>query len=70
MIKSLFTIEDTLYVILFSLDIGKREKIIFQLRRQLIVGMNQVVNVIVFVADLNEVYKFYGRPDILFTRIN
>ncbi|EMA6343395.1 transcription antiterminator [Bacillus cytotoxicus] len=68
--QAAFTIEDTLYVILLSPDIRKREKIIFQLRRQLIVGMNQVVNVIVFVADLNEVYKFYGRPDILFTRIN
>ena len=63
--NSSFVVEDCLYLITFFPDISQLEKITFHLKKELIIGMNQVFKVVLFIADLNEIHQFYGRPAIL-----
>ena len=63
--NSSFVVEDCLYLIAFFPNLSQLEKITFHLKKELIIGMNQVFKVVLFIADLNEIHQFYGRPAIL-----
>ncbi|AGE30148.1 BglG family transcription antiterminator [Enterococcus faecium] len=64
--RSSFVIDDTLYIILLSEVTREGEKVTFHLKKQLIIGMDKVLKVIVFMSNTSNIPDFYGRPEILF----